>query len=146
MKVILLKDISKLGKRGEVKDVSDAYGINVLIKKGDALLATSSELSKWNMKENAKEHKKALATSLFARAINMLQKEHLIITGKKYDNKGQLFAAIREGDITDAIFEAIAISIDPKQITISTPIKSIGIHLYNLSEGKDTKSLKIEIK
>src|SRR4051812_41998631 len=101
MKVILLRDMARLGKRGEVKEVAEGYAMNVLIKKGDALLATPSELARWKSKQGAKEHKKELASSTFAQLIDALQKTPIVITGKKADQKGQLFASIKEGDIAD---------------------------------------------
>ena len=143
MKVILLKDIAKMGKRGEVKEVADGYAINVLIKKGDALMATPSELSKWKAKEDARVHKKELATSAFAVLIDTLRKNELVIMGKKHDNKGQLFAQIKDVDIMEAIFSATKLSIDPKQITVSSPIKSLGKHTFFLKQGE--KNEKVEV-
>ena len=138
MKVILLKDTAKLGKRGEVKEVADGYAINVLIKKGNALMATPSELAKWKSKEDAKIHKKEIATNTFVQLVDKLTREPVVITGKKSDAKGQLFAQVKETDITDAIFAATQFSIDPKQLTINSPIKSLGEHQVEL-KGSDKK-------
>lgn len=146
MKVILLKDIAKLGKRGEVKEVAEGYAINVLIKKGDALHATPSELAKWKSKEEAKTHKKELATSAFAAMVHALKHTELTITGKKRDEKGQLFAQIKDIDIADAIFETIQLSVDPKQIVITTPIKSLGQHSFTLKQSEKKEILQVLVK
>ena len=69
MKVILLRDIARLGQRGEIKEVAEGYAINVLIKKGDALMATPAELAKWKQKEEAKIHKKELAINTFTQLV-----------------------------------------------------------------------------
>jgi large subunit ribosomal protein L9 len=135
MKVILLKDTAKLGKRGEVKVVADGYAINVLIKKGDALQATASELAKWKSKEDAKKHKKEIETSSFARVVDTLTHKEIIISNKKRDEKGQLFASIKEVDIVDAIFYITSISVNAKQITTTHQIKSIGKHAFTLRQG-----------
>ena len=132
-----------MGKRGEVKEVADGYAINVLIKKGDALMATPSELAKWKSKEDAKSHKKELQVSAFAGLVDALRHTSLIIGNKKHDSKGQLFASVKDTDIVDAIFSSIKISIDPKQIIIITPIKSIGKHSFELKQGD--KKEKIEL-
>ena len=145
MKVILLKDISKLGKRGDVKEVADGYAVNVLIKKGDALQATPSELAKWKAKEDAKNHKKELATSAFAVLVDSLTKTTVIITGKKHDEKGQLFAAVKETDIVDAIFASVKVSIDPKQIVIPSVIKTVGDHHVLLKQGDKQKEIIITV-
>lgn len=145
MKVILLKDITKLGKRGEVKEVADSYAINVLIKKNDAIQATKEELAKWKAKEDAKQHKKELATSSFAVLVDALKKTPLTITGKKHDDKGQLFASIKEHDIVDAIYTSVKVSIDPKQIILSSPIKSLGAHTFDLKQGDKRETITMHV-
>lgn len=135
MKVILLKDIAKLGKRGEVKEVADGFAINVLIKKGDALQATPGELAKWKAKEDAKVHKKEVETNAFVALADTLRNHELTITNKKYDDKGQLFAQVKETDIVDTIFAATKISIDPKQVILSAHIKAKGKHQFTLKQG-----------
>ncbi len=146
MKIILLKDIAKIGKRGEVREVADGYAINVLIKKGDACMATPSELAKWKSKEDAKIHKKELQTSAFSVLIDRLRTTSLVISDKKHDNKGQLFASVKDTDIADAIFSSIQVSIDPKQITITTPIKSIGTHTFELKQGDKKVNLEVTVR
>lgn len=146
MKIILLKDIAKLGKRGEVKEVADGYALNVLVKKGDALVATPSELAKWKAKEDSKKHKKEVETNTFVALIDALHRTELVISGKKHDEKGQLFAQIKEHDIADAIFAAVKLSVDPKQITIPKPIKSLGSHTFSLKQGDKQESLTIVVR
>ncbi len=146
MKVILLQDIARLGKRGEVKDVAEGYAINVLIAKKQALLATAGELAKWKQKEDSKKHKKELETSIFAQLVDKLRQDKIVITGKKADAKGQLFAQIKEVDIVDAIFNLAHVSIDAKQIIIATPIKSLGDHTVELKQGNSKEKISIEVK
>jgi large subunit ribosomal protein L9 len=129
-----------------VREVADGYAINVLIKKGDALMATPSELSKWKAKENAKLHKKELETSTFAVLVDLLRKKEVIVAGKKHDEKGQLFASVKESDIVDAIFDAVKLSVDPKQIHIAIPIKSLGMHSFSLKQGEKKETLSLVVK
>lgn len=146
MKVILQRDIARLGRRGEVKEVADGYAMNVLIKKGDAIMATPAELLRWKQKEDTKAHKKEIATSTFAQLVDTLKRGEVIVTGKKADQKGQLFASIKEGDIADAIFKTANISIDPKQVHIATPIKSLGKHSIELRQGTQKETITIEVR
>lgn len=146
MKIILQRDIANLGKRGEVKEVANGYAMNVLIKKGDALQATPSELAKWKSKEDAKTHKKELATSTFAQLIDSIRKTSILITGKKADQKGQLFASIKETDVAEAVYKAVQLSIDPKQVLISSPIKTLGTHTVSLKQGEKKESITIEVQ
>jgi large subunit ribosomal protein L9 len=146
MKIILLRDMAGLGKRGEVKEVAEGYAMNVLIKKGDALHATPVELAKWKAKEDAKLHKKEVATNTFAQLIDTLRKSDIIITGKKADQKGQLFASIKETDVADAIYSVSKMSVDPKQIFLSSPIKTLGKHTVMLKQAEKKETIAIEVK
>lgn len=146
MKVILQRDIARLGQRGDVKEVADGYAQNVLIKKGDAIMATPAELAKWKQKEESKLHKKELATNTFVQLVDLLKQNPVIITGKKADPKGQLFASIKEADIADAIFKTANMSIDPKQIDIPAQIKVLGMHEVELKQGTQKKMITVEVK
>jgi large subunit ribosomal protein L9 len=146
MKIILQRDIARLGQRGDIKEVSDGYAVNVLIKKGDALQATPAELAKWKQKQEAKIHKKELASSSFAQLIDTLRKGELAISGKKSDSKGQLFASIKEADIADAIFAHAHLSVDPKQIHIASPIKHLGQHEITLTQGDKQETISVIVR
>ena len=138
--------MARLGQRGEIKEVSEGYAVNVLIKKGDALQATPGEIAKLKQKEDAKKHKKEVESNAFAKLVDNLHKEKIVITGKKADSKGQLFAQIKELDVADAIFKITSFSIDPKQVTIHSPIKSLGVHQVELKQGAQKENLTVEVK
>lgn len=146
MKVILLQDIAKIGKRGDVKEVADGYALNVLIKKGMALMATQAELIKWKQKAESQQYKKEMATNTFVQLIDKIRHEKIIITGKKADAKGQLFASIHAEDIADAIFKVTNLSVDPKQIIITNVIKSLGLHTVEVKQGAQKERIEIEVK
>ena len=146
MKIILLKDTAKLGKRGEVQEVADGYAINVLIKNGSAVQGTPGELSKWKAKEDSKKHKQEAVSNLFVQLTDTLHSTTITITGKKHDAKGQLFAQIKEGDIADAIFDVTKLSVDPKQISITSPIKSLGRHSFVIKQGDKKETLVVTVQ
>jgi large subunit ribosomal protein L9 len=143
MKVILLQDIAKLGKRGTVAEVADGYALNVLIKKSQAVQATPTELSKWKQAEESKKYKKEIITNTFLQLLERLGKEEIVITDKKSDSKGQLFAQVKESDIADAIFKVTKFSIDPKQVIISSQIKSLGKYSVTLKQGEQKKAITV---
>ena len=146
MKVILQRDITKLGQRGSIAEVADGYAINVLIKKGDAIQATPAELQKWKQKEESKKHKKELETNTFTQLIDNLRREKIVISGKKADAKGQLFAQVKESDIVDAVYQATKMSIDPKQVIIPSHIKAVGIYEVELKQGSQKEKIQVEVK
>ena len=130
MKVILLQDTAKLGKRGSVVEVADGYAINVLIKQGKALQATPQELTKWKQAADKKEREKDTARKAFYELSSKLVSHIPVVTVLKHDN-GHLFAAISPTQIADAIFVATNVSIDPMQLS-AAPIKMLGDHEVTL--------------
>jgi large subunit ribosomal protein L9 len=146
MKIILLKDTKALGKRGEVKEVADGYAMNVLIPKGLALRGTPDEIAKWKAREASVIHKKELATNTFVQLVDKLRGAALLVSGKKHDEKGQLFAQVKESDIIDAIFAATSFSLSSKQVHILSPIKSLGKHAFEIQEGGKKEKLFIEVQ
>jgi large subunit ribosomal protein L9 len=143
MKVILIKDVKRVGIRGEVKEVADGYAVNVLIAQGLAVMATAGELAKWKQKEDSVKHKRDLAVNVFTQLIDKLRSVSLEIHNKKHDEKGQLFAQVKEQDIVDVIFAKTALSISPQQIVIGEPIKHIGTHTVTLKQGDKKETIKI---
>ena len=61
MKVVLLEDVKKVGKKGEIVEVSDAYGRNVLIKKGLGLEGTTTNVNNAKQKQDSIAHHKVVA-------------------------------------------------------------------------------------
>jgi large subunit ribosomal protein L9 len=146
MKVILLKDIARLGLRGQVKDVADSYAVNVLIPKQLVIQATPGELAKWKQKEDSTKHKKEMASNVFVQLVDALRKTMVEIAGHKHDDKGQLFAQVKEHEIADAIYKATKLSVDPKQIIIEHPIKHTGEHTITLKQGERHERVSIMVK
>lgn len=118
MKVILTKDVSRLGRAGEVREVSDGHARNFLLPKHLALPATRQLLGKIQ-KEQAEKQQKLQRQRQEAQALKY-KLENKIFTVKAKASKERLFAAVHERDIAQVIH------LDPKQITIKGPIKTIG--------------------
>ena len=57
MKVIFIKDLKGQGKKGEIKEVKDGYGMNFLIKKGYAVLATDTGVKRLNEENKLNKEK-----------------------------------------------------------------------------------------
>ena len=145
MKVVLLKDVAKLGLRGSIIEVANGYGTNVLIAKGLAKLATNTILNEIKQKEASKIHKKELAESLFLQVIEKLRLDPIKITGHKHA-KGSLFATVSTSDIVDAIHKATGVSLNEKQIHIKNIIKHHGTHEIELQEGSRKEKVQIIVK
>ena len=119
MKVILLKDVKKLGKAGDVINASDGYARNFLFPKGLAKEATDNNMHILNnQKEN--ERKKKLAELEAAQKLaSELKGKEIKITVKTGDN-GKLFGAITSKDVAKKIKELYKVEIDKKKIVMET--------------------------
>lgn len=119
MKVILLKDVKKLGKKGDVINASDGYARNFLFPKGLAKEATENNLHILNnQKENERKQKLAELEAAQKLASELKGKE-IKIVGKAGDN-GKLFGAITSKDVAKKIKETYKIDIDKKKIVMET--------------------------
>ena len=124
MKVILLEDVKKVGKRGEIIEVSDGYGRNVLIKKGLALEGTPQNLNTAKQRQASAAHKKAVDSDEAKIMASQLAKVKVTIP-VKVGEEGRVFGAVTAKDISDALKEQ-CIDIDKKKIEIKEPIKATG--------------------
>lgn len=125
MKVLLIKDVKDLGKKGELKEVKDGYGQNFLIGKGFALLATNEVLKKY---ESA-QRKKAEADALEMAHLKELEKKlaSLKLTVKrKLGANGSLFGAVTKDEIAHELQTQYQLEIDKKSVEIEHPIKMTG--------------------
>ena len=124
MKIILLKDVEKLGKKGEVKNVADGYARNFLIPNKLAALATKSELAKLEKQKEIETEKAEEELKLYqkiASQIDGLEIEILV----KVSEEDKLFGAVTTSQIAEKLKEK-NFEIKKEQIKLEEPIKEIG--------------------
>lgn len=125
MKVILLEDVKKLGKKGEIVEVSDAYARNVLLKKKAGVEATSANLN--TLKLQKKNDEKVAAENLAeAQALKAQIEQKSVTLAVKTGEGGKLFGSVSNGQIADALKDQLGIEMDRRKIVIPAPIKSVG--------------------
>ena len=124
MKVILLDDVTKVGRRGEVRDVSDGYARNFLIPKKLALSATAGNLR--NL-EHIKKQQEAKADRVKADAEALrAQIEALVYEERRQaSEEGKLFGSVTAQDVADFLASR-GIKMDRKRLTLDEPIKALG--------------------
>ena len=127
MKVLLLKDVYKLGHAGDVKKVADGYGRNFLLPQGLAVLATAGALKTVEkIRENAAIERARLNQEMSGVA-DLLQNLELQFFSKAGET-GKLYGSITSQMIVDEINKKIGSSLDRHQIEIA-PIRTLGEHL-----------------
>jgi large subunit ribosomal protein L9 len=126
MKVLLIKDVYKLGHSGDVKKVADGFGRNYLIPQGLAVLATSGALKNVDkIKAKAAVTRAALNQEMSGIA-ELLNNVELAFTSKAGET-GKLYGSITTQMIADAINAKLGTKIDRHQIEIE-PIRTLGEH------------------
>jgi large subunit ribosomal protein L9 len=124
MKVLLLKDVYKLGRAGDIKKVADGYGRNFLIPQGLAALATAGALKQVErIRSQAEIRRTELNTELkdLAAQINGLS----LVFSAKAGETGKLYGSITTQDVATAIQEKIRFEVKKQQIDIQ-PIRTLG--------------------
>lgn len=145
MKVIFLKDVKKQGKRGEIKEVSDGYAKNFLIKNQLAVFANDNNLHKLDIENALLDEKEKKLIRDCENIKKELENEELIFmvkTGK--DDK--LFGTISPKQIQSALMDK-GYDIDKKKIKIVSPIQSLGSHQIEVELHKKVIAvMKIKLK
>ncbi len=144
MKIALLKDVAGLGKRGDIKDVSDGYGRNFLIKNKLAEILTPQIAEKLN---SEKARAATIAEKSKIQSLNLKEKlENLKLSIKtKTGESGRIFGSITPTDISNEL-EKSGIKLEKNWI-VSKPIKTLGEHEVSikLPQGIEAR-LKIIIE
>ncbi len=125
MKVLLIKDVKSLGKKGEIKDVKDGYGRNFLIGKGFALHATNEVIKKYE----AEQKRKAKADADEIQRLKGLEKDIAnlkLVIKRKLGANGSLFGAVTKDEIANELKNQHNIEIDKKSVEIDKAIKMTG--------------------
>ena len=125
MKVVFLKDVKGSGKKGEVKEVSDGYANNMLIKRGLAVPATAGNLKTLEMQKGKAKQKAAddLAT---AKQLAEQVKNCVVKVSSKAGDTGRLFGAITTKQIADELQKQFGLKVDKKKMEPKEGIRVLG--------------------
>ena len=125
MKVILLQDVNKVGRKGELEEAADAYARNVLIRRKLAVEATGQAMNDLKLKK-ANDEKVAEENLEKAKELKeKLEKSSVTIRAKTGEGD-KLFGSISGSQIADAAKEQLGIELDRRKIVVENPIKTIG--------------------
>ncbi len=145
MKIILLKDIAKVGKKYDVKDISEGYAQNMLIPKGLAIAATKDVLKRIELEKARDEGEKKLKEELLLNNLKELDGKTITMIEKAND-KGHLFAGIHKPEIIPAIQSQTRLQIDAEHMVLDKPIKEIGNHQIEVRVGNKSIKFNLEVK
>ena len=146
MKVILLKDVKGTGKKGEVKEVSDGYARNFLIKKGVAVEASQANMKELDEKEKSKE-RKALIEYEEAVLLGKQMEEINIQIEVKAGEGGRLFGSITSKEIAEQLKKQKNLDIDKRKILMDEPIRTLGSTFVEIKlHQKVTTKIRVDVQ
>jgi large subunit ribosomal protein L9 len=144
MKVILLDDVAKVGRRGEVRDVSDGYARNFLIPKKLALSASAGNLKNLDhikkQQESKAERIKGDARGLQQRIEALTYEER-----RQASEEGKLFGSVTSQHIADFL-DKQGVKLERRRIHLDEPIKTLGETMVLVRLHADvTAQLKVSV-
>ncbi|XLQ19625.1 MAG: 50S ribosomal protein L9 [Candidatus Moraniibacteriota bacterium] len=123
MKVILLQDDKKLGKKGAIVNASDGFAFNSLIPRGIAKPATKESIAELDRKNAQDEKEDAEKIEQIKKDAAKIDKKKVTIISKAKGDK--LFGSVTKKDIADAITSEHGVEIDEKNVLLDAPIKEL---------------------
>src|SRR5919198_788846 len=124
---ILLKDVEKLGERGDVIDVAPGYLRNYLAPRKLAQPATPAAIAESQRRREAAERAAQEAAAKAEETAALLRKTVLTISHQAGDD-GRLFGSVTSQEIVDAIRQARGVRIDKRRGMLDPPIRQNGTH------------------
>ena len=124
MKVLLIKDVYKLGRAGDVKRVADGYGRNYLLPQGLAVLATPGAMKQVESIRSQAAASRAALNEELGGVAEIISKVSLTFAAKAGET-GKLYGSITSQMIADAIHEKTGVEINRRQLD-SEPIRNLG--------------------
>jgi large subunit ribosomal protein L9 len=130
MKVLLIKDVYKLGRAGDVKKVADGYGRNFLVPQGMAVLATASAMkTAERIRQKASERRAILNDEMgaVAEALKKIQ----VAFGARAGETGKLYGSITSQEVVDAIKQKSGYTVKRQQLDMQ-PLRTLGEHTVRI--------------
>ncbi len=144
MKIILLDDVATLGRRGEVRDVSDGYARNYLLPYKLALHATPANLKNLDQIKARQEGQAAKLKADAQAQAQAIEALHFTQTRQASD-EGRLFGSVGRADLA-AFLGQRGVEVERRRIALDEPIKSLGEFSVPIRLHADvTAQLKVSV-
>ncbi|NLI00101.1 MAG: 50S ribosomal protein L9 [Chthonomonadales bacterium] len=127
MKVILQRDVPKVGKGGEIVNVADGYARNYLFPRKYAVPATGGFLKEHQSRAQHDKVREAKLHQVAETAAGKLEGLTVIIKGK-VGSGTKLYGSITAQDVAEAVKEATGVEVDKRRVGLVDPIKTLGVY------------------
>jgi large subunit ribosomal protein L9 len=144
LKVILTKDMEKLGSFGDIVNVKDGYAKNFLIPSKSALIASNGNVKQVELIKNSRIKEEAKNIKEATEIADIL-KDAVLKFKVKASEEGKMYGSITSKDLAEKILEFKKVEIDKKKIHMEDAIKDLGDHDIEIKLFKEIKSI-IKVK
>lgn len=138
VKVILRNDVSGLGKRGDIVEVSKGYVRNYLEPRGLAMAATDGAQQQAEAMRRSRDIKDARDRGSAEQIATVLVPKTITIRVRA-SAAGRLFGSVSETEIVDAVRAATGIELDRKDLLLDEHIKDLGSHMVTARLHSDVQ-------
>ncbi len=140
MQVLLTKNVSELGRAGEVKNVADGYARNYLFPRNLAVLATPSATKQATLRRKAVTRREEKVLSE-AQALARLLDGVVVTFQARAGDTDRLYGSITSGNIAEALAQQVEQEVDRRKIDLEEPLKELGTHAVTvrLAQGAEAK-------
>ncbi|MEK7621709.1 MAG: 50S ribosomal protein L9 [Patescibacteria group bacterium] len=145
MKVILLKDVPKLGRQYEVKEVKPGYARNFILARGLGAMATKITLAQADFKRQGREAALIEKRERLAKEASELEKVTIRLT-RRANDLGHLFDGLDANDLIKALRSQTNFDLESDWIALPRPIKELGTHTIPVSHGETKTSFQLIVE
>ncbi len=145
MKVIFLQDVPRVGRKHDVKEMSDGYATNFLFPRKLAVVATPKAIAELETRKKEIEIEREVREELLMKNLAEIRDKVLHMKAKA-DEKGHLFRGIHTKEIIEAMKVEHRAEISEEFIVLEKPIKEIGEHEISISIKGKKSSFKLVVE
>ena len=138
MKVILREDISGLGKRGDIVEVSDGHGRNYLLPRGLGIKASDGAVSQAASMRRRRDLRDAADREAAQTVASTLVSKTIEIKAKS-GGEGRLFGSVTAADVAKAVEDQTGIVLEKRKLTVPDHIKTVGEHSVTVKLHTDVQ-------
>lgn len=136
MKVLLTRDVTKLGKAGTVKTVANGYARNYLIPQGMAVFASPGALKQAEAIRKVEEKRQAQLAAEASSIADKLSGVTLRFQARASE-ADKLYGSITTKQVVEALQQATGLEIDKRKLDLREPIRSLGLHTVRVHLATD---------
>ena len=139
MQIILLENIIKLGKIGDLVNVKNGYGRNFLLKTGKALRANKENIEIVGKKKEELNKKSNETKRIYKEIAEKINNKNLKFTKEAKEN-GELFGSIKPKEVSNAFLDILKTEVNPSQIDLKQEINKIGRYQISINLHSDVNA------